>query len=132
MMDVYQDRINTLENGVLLNPDMDVVRSLHILSGELILHKRTLEPIKTIIYGLRRYDAERTRAAKLAFAKAKSAKGRRRDPHAAQSRFKSDSSFDIAPHEDDHQSEVAAIMEGDGYMSYTSKIYLVGVDYLNM
>jgi hypothetical protein len=35
---------------------------VHILSGDLILHKRTLEPIKTIIYGLRRYDVDRCAA----------------------------------------------------------------------
>lgn len=35
---------------------------VHILSGDLILHKRTLEPIKTLIYGLRRYDKDRCAA----------------------------------------------------------------------
>ena len=35
---------------------------MHILSGDLILHKRTLEPIKTVIYGLRRYDLDRCAA----------------------------------------------------------------------
>ena len=33
--------------------------TVHILQGDLILHKRTLEPIKTVIYGLRRYDVDR-------------------------------------------------------------------------
>lgn len=32
---------------------------MHILQGDLILHKRTLEPIKTVVYGLRRYDVDR-------------------------------------------------------------------------
>ena len=36
--------------------------SVHILQGDLILHKRTLEPIKTVIYGLRRYDVDRAMA----------------------------------------------------------------------
>ncbi len=36
--------------------------TVHILQGDLILHKRTLEPIKTVIYGLRRYDADRVAA----------------------------------------------------------------------
>ena len=36
--------------------------AVHILSGDLILHKRTLEPIKTLIYGLRRYDVDRCAA----------------------------------------------------------------------
>lgn len=35
---------------------------VHILSGDLILHKRTLGPIKTVIYGLRRYDLDRCAA----------------------------------------------------------------------
>ena len=35
---------------------------VHILSGDLTLHKRTLEPIKTVIYGLRRYDRDRVAA----------------------------------------------------------------------
>lgn len=35
---------------------------MHILSGDLTLHKRTLEPIKTLIYGLRRYDVDRCAA----------------------------------------------------------------------
>lgn len=32
------------------------------MSGDLILHKRTLEPIKTVVYGLRRYDVDRVAA----------------------------------------------------------------------
>ena len=39
-----------------------MVRVVHILQGDLILHKRTLEPIKTVIYGLRRYDVDRAMA----------------------------------------------------------------------
>lgn len=35
---------------------------VHILSGDLILHKRTMDPVKTLIYGLRRYDLDRTAA----------------------------------------------------------------------
>jgi hypothetical protein len=34
---------------------------VHVISGDLILHKRTLEPIK-IIYGFRRYDVDRCAA----------------------------------------------------------------------
>jgi hypothetical protein len=33
---------------------------VHIISGDLILHQRTLAPIKTLIYSLRRYDLDRT------------------------------------------------------------------------
>lgn len=35
---------------------------MHILSGDLTLHKRTLEPLKTVVYGLRRYDVDRCAA----------------------------------------------------------------------
>ncbi|KAF8646269.1 hypothetical protein AX16_007293 [Volvariella volvacea WC 439] len=59
VMDVYQEKIGQLEQEILLSPNMDTVRRLHILSGDLIMHKRGLEPIKTMIYGLRRYDHER-------------------------------------------------------------------------
>ena len=38
---------------------MATVRALHILSGDLAMRKRSLEPIKSLIYGLRRYDLER-------------------------------------------------------------------------
>jgi hypothetical protein len=39
-----------------------MVVSVHILSGDLILHKRTMGPIKTLVYGLRRYDVDRCAA----------------------------------------------------------------------
>jgi hypothetical protein len=35
---------------------------VHIVSGDLVLHKHTLEPIKTLVYGLRRYDTDRCAA----------------------------------------------------------------------
>ncbi|KAJ7074378.1 magnesium transporter [Mycena amicta] len=62
VMDKYQDKIFQLEHDVLVKPGMSTVRSLHILSGDLIMHRRTLEPIKSMIYGLRRYDQERCAA----------------------------------------------------------------------
>lgn len=36
--------------------------SVHILSGDLILHKRTLGPVKALVYALRRYDVDRMEA----------------------------------------------------------------------
>lgn len=39
-----------------------MVPAVHVMSGDLILHKRTLEPIKTLVYGLRRYDLDRCTA----------------------------------------------------------------------
>lgn len=63
VIDKYGDKINESETHVLLKPNMDVVRSLHILSADLTLRKRTMQPLKTLIYGLRRFDLERTAAA---------------------------------------------------------------------
>jgi len=62
VVDEYQTKIVKLEHDILLRPKMKSVRFLHILSGDLTLHKRTLEPIKTVIYGLRRYDKDRVAA----------------------------------------------------------------------
>jgi Mg2+ and Co2+ transporter CorA len=62
VVDEYHTRIVALEHDVLVHPKMNVVRDLHIIQGDLILHKRTLEPIKTVVYGLRRYDVDRCAA----------------------------------------------------------------------
>ncbi|OBZ68633.1 Magnesium transport protein CorA [Grifola frondosa] len=62
VVEEYQGRILKIEQEVLLKPSVKTVRRLHILQGDLILHKRTLEPLKTVIYGLRRYDVDRTAA----------------------------------------------------------------------
>ncbi|KIK71539.1 hypothetical protein GYMLUDRAFT_186369 [Collybiopsis luxurians FD-317 M1] len=62
VIDEYHLKINQFERQVLLRPEVSTVRNLHILSGDLILHKRTLEPIKTLVYGLRRYDVDRAAA----------------------------------------------------------------------
>ena len=81
MVDEYHSKLLKLEHDILLKPKMKTVRyrklsfrfpyllefmtviiEVHILSGDLILHKRTLDPIKTLIYGLRRYDLDRCAA----------------------------------------------------------------------
>lgn len=36
--------------------------SVHAIQGDLIMQRRTLEPIKTLIYTLRRYDVDRVAA----------------------------------------------------------------------
>ena len=43
-------------------PLIHTLFSVHILSGDLILHKRTLGPVKALIYALRHYDVDRTAA----------------------------------------------------------------------
>ncbi|KAL5494805.1 hypothetical protein ACEPAI_267 [Sanghuangporus weigelae] len=62
VVDEYQHKILKLERDILIKPKMKTVRCLHIMSGDLTLHKRTLEPIKTLVYGLRRYDVDRCAA----------------------------------------------------------------------
>ncbi|KAJ7147974.1 hypothetical protein C8R46DRAFT_421759 [Mycena filopes] len=62
VIDAYHDQISKLEHQILLKPKPTTVRKLHIVSGDLVLHKRTLEPIKTLVYGLRRYDVDRCAA----------------------------------------------------------------------
>ncbi|KAG2153526.1 uncharacterized protein EDB93DRAFT_221576 [Suillus bovinus] len=62
VVDAFHEKILQLEYDVLMKPDMKVVTRLHMLSGDLMLHKRTLGPLKTVILGLRRYDEERCAA----------------------------------------------------------------------
>ncbi|KAJ3506540.1 hypothetical protein NMY22_g17217 [Coprinellus aureogranulatus] len=62
VVDAYHRKINSFEQKVLLRPDVKTVKELHVLAGHLILHKRTLDPIKTMIFGLRRYDVDRCAA----------------------------------------------------------------------
>ncbi|KAG2035687.1 hypothetical protein BDR03DRAFT_922661 [Suillus americanus] len=62
VVDAFHEKILQLEYDVLMKPDMKVVSRLHILSGDLMLHKRTLGPLKTVVYGLRRYDEDRCAA----------------------------------------------------------------------
>ncbi|CAE6443351.1 unnamed protein product [Rhizoctonia solani] len=60
--DKYHRRILKMEREILLNPKMRTVRDLHIASGDLTLHKRTMGPISQLVYGLRRYDTDRAKA----------------------------------------------------------------------
>ncbi|KAJ6586423.1 magnesium transporter [Mycena vulgaris] len=62
VVDAYKAKIQKFERQIMLKPDVTTVRNLHILSADLILHRRTLEPIKTVVYGLRRYDVDRATA----------------------------------------------------------------------
>ncbi|KZT07236.1 uncharacterized protein LAESUDRAFT_758642 [Laetiporus sulphureus 93-53] len=62
VVEEYQGKIFKIEKEVLLKPDMRTVTSLHMLQEDLIMHKRSLEPIKTLVYGLRRYDVDRVGA----------------------------------------------------------------------
>lgn len=60
--DKYHRRVLKMERDILLKPKMRTVRDLHIASGDLTLHKRTMGPIAQLVYGLRRYDLDRCKA----------------------------------------------------------------------
>ncbi|CAE6419321.1 unnamed protein product [Rhizoctonia solani] len=62
VVDKYHDVILKMERAILLKPNMKTVRGLHIISGDLTLHKRTLGPLSQLVYGLRRYDLDRCKA----------------------------------------------------------------------
>jgi Mg2+ and Co2+ transporter CorA len=62
VVDAYHAKMRKFEKQVLLKRKMNTVTNLHILSSDLVMHKRTLEPLKTLIYGLRRYDLDRCAA----------------------------------------------------------------------
>lgn len=59
IVDKYQDALTKLESKILVKPKIRLVRALHIMSGDLALRKRSLEPIKSLVFGLRRYDLDR-------------------------------------------------------------------------
>ncbi|KAG8768667.1 hypothetical protein FRC12_005440, partial [Ceratobasidium sp. 428] len=59
--DKYHRRLLKMERDILLKTKMKTVRDLHIASEDLMLHKRTMGPISQLVYGLRRYDADRAK-----------------------------------------------------------------------
>ncbi|KAG8846755.1 hypothetical protein FRB96_001780 [Tulasnella sp. 330] len=59
VVEKYQQVLLQHERDILINPKVSTVRSLHIASGDIAMLKRTLSPLKTLIYGLRRYDLDR-------------------------------------------------------------------------
>ena len=54
--------VSSVSHVLIPITDQSSHRVVHILNGDLILHKRTMEPIKTVVYGLRRYDLDRCAA----------------------------------------------------------------------
>ncbi|KAG8729499.1 hypothetical protein FRC12_020938 [Ceratobasidium sp. 428] len=59
--DGYQLAILALERSVLLKPTMAAMQTLHLLSGDIQLLRRSIKPLQRIVYGLRRYDRERSK-----------------------------------------------------------------------
>ncbi|PVF93811.1 hypothetical protein CPB86DRAFT_84374 [Serendipita vermifera] len=62
IVDRYHDIMLDLERSLLLNPKAKDLHKLHFLSRTLTARRRELDPVKTLIYGLRRYDQERCAA----------------------------------------------------------------------
>ncbi|KDQ58806.1 hypothetical protein JAAARDRAFT_193325 [Jaapia argillacea MUCL 33604] len=58
IVDEYQDKLLKLEQQVLIKPKMKTVQYLHTISGDMTAYKRSLEPLRTLIYSLRRYDLD--------------------------------------------------------------------------
>ncbi|KAF9077283.1 hypothetical protein BDP27DRAFT_1312126 [Rhodocollybia butyracea] len=52
-------KMKKFEKQILIHPKLHTVSSLNILAGDINLHQRALEPLKRVIYGLRRYDLDR-------------------------------------------------------------------------
>ena len=79
MVERYHDRILKFERDIHIKPGIQTVQyckhpltshqnlvsnnhAVHVMSGDLTIRKRALTPIKALIYGLRRYDLERSAA----------------------------------------------------------------------
>lgn len=57
VVEAFRSRLTSLEAAVLVNPKLDTVRHLHVLSGELLLLKRTLTPLSSLVHRIRNHDA---------------------------------------------------------------------------
>ncbi|MBW0493814.1 hypothetical protein O181_033529 [Austropuccinia psidii MF-1] len=56
VVEAFRSKLTSLEAKVLVSPDLDTVRHLHVLSGELLLLKRTLTPLSTLVHGIMNHD----------------------------------------------------------------------------
>ncbi|KAA1092445.1 hypothetical protein PGT21_002998 [Puccinia graminis f. sp. tritici] len=56
VVEAFRSKLTGLEAKVLVSPDLDTVRHLHVLSGELLLLKRTLNPLSTLVHGIMNHD----------------------------------------------------------------------------
>ncbi|OAV93580.1 hypothetical protein, variant [Puccinia triticina 1-1 BBBD Race 1] len=62
VVEAFRSKLTGLEAKVLVSPDLDTVRHLHVLSGELLLLKRTLNPLSTLVHGIMNHDPSERRA----------------------------------------------------------------------
>jgi len=58
----FPSALSFLNSWHLISDPAPSTSPVHIISGDLILYKRTLAPIKTLIYSMRRYDLDRVLA----------------------------------------------------------------------
>lgn len=100
----FESEILKMEAGCLVNPQMESVRHLHIISSQLTRLKRTLSPLAHVLYTLRDRDSQRA----LVSALYGSSHGDVKDHHTS-----SALGFDST--------------HSTGYISQTTKVYLSDV-----
>ncbi|CAK5269268.1 unnamed protein product [Mycena citricolor] len=62
VVQAYEEKIQLAEHMILSRPTMESVRNMHVLSADLLLHRRTLAPIQAVVGTLRKYDVDRAAA----------------------------------------------------------------------
>lgn len=100
----FESEILKMEAGCLVNPQMESVRHLHIISSQLTRLKRTLSPLSHVLYTLRDRDSQRA----LVSALYGSSHGEAKDHHTSS----------VLGYDSTHST---------GYISQTTKVYLSDV-----
>ncbi|KAF8069066.1 magnesium transporter [Lyophyllum atratum] len=127
IMDEYQYKINQAEENTLLRPGLSNMRNLHILSGDLVMHKRTLEPVKRMIRSIMRYDMQRCIA--LADAEAEAKGDTTPSGHMGQGRGADMPDSGTGQQGTGQQgTEHRGGRKVQGYFSYKAQIYLADVN----
>jgi hypothetical protein len=100
----FESEILKMEAGCLVNPQMESVRHLHIISSQLTRLKRTLSPLSHVLYTLRDRDSQRA----LVSALYGTTHGEANDHHTSS----------VLGYDSTHST---------GYISQTTKVYLSDV-----
>lgn len=111
----FETEILKIEAGCLVNPEMETVRHLHIISSQLIRLKRTLAPLSKVLYTLRDQDSQRALASMFYAA-------RPLPPHMAAATAATGS---MTPPTLPPPGDLAP--SSSGYVSSTTKVYLSDV-----
>ncbi|KAJ9123273.1 hypothetical protein QFC22_001471 [Naganishia vaughanmartiniae] len=104
----FESEILKMEAGCLVNPQMESVRHLHIISSQLTRLKRTLSPLAHVLYTLRDRDSQRALVSALYGSSHGSSHGESKD-HRTSGALGFDSTHST------------------GYISQTTKVYLSDV-----